>query len=251
MSYLSKEFSIDRVPLTKELHKQYCQTIIELIASQYYEKDPSSIGVTYDEQIKFFEDEYMGLYSTDDTQIVTFLYFDSITKEFIGTFMLRDAYKFNQRHKDQLVVMDPDDKFKSYFEKITQQCDALIEKYKIKERQCIYGTNLAMSPEYMKKIKSRGLKLIYSIFVDGFEWCYENNILYGLWTQFKESLIISTHAIFKIEESHDFIFVGGDKSIVTGKLFLVTMNDKEALEKTKIKMNEICERPKHSSSPKL
>ena len=246
-SYLAQEFGIDRVVLTKELHTKYCKKIIDLIVSQYFEKDPSSIGVSYDEQIKYFEEEYMGLFSTDDSQIVTFLYFDGETKEFIGTFMMRDAFKFNKKHKDQLAVIDPEDKFKDYFERITSSCDQIIDRYNIKERQCIYGTNLVIAPQYMKKIKSKGLKLIYSIFVDSFEWCYENNIKYGLWTQFKPSLIVSTQALFKIEEARDFEFVGGDKSVVKGKLFLVTLDDREALLKTKLKMNETCQRPK----PKL
>ena len=212
--------------------------------SQYFEKDPSSIGVSYDEQYRYFEEEYMSLFSSEDTQIVTFLYFDGKTKEFIGTFMMRDTYKFNIKHKEQLAVMDPEDKFKDYFVKITKCCDEIIERYNIKERECIYGTNLVIAPEYMKKIRSKGLKLIYSIFVDSFEWCFENGIKYGLWTQFKDSLIVSTQALFKIEEARDFNFIGGDKSIVKGKLFVVTLNDREALNKTKLKMNETCQRPK-------
>lgn len=250
MSYLAKEFNIIRVPLTKELHQKYCKTIIDLIVSQYCEKDPSSVGVSYEEQLKYFEEEYLGLFSTDDSQIITFLYFDGETKEFIGTFMLRDTYKFNIKHKKELANMDPNDKFLDYFVKITQGCDEFIAKYNIKAGECIYGTNLVIAPEYMKKIKSRGLKLIYSIFVDSFEWCYENGIRYGCWTQFKPSLIVSTQALFKIEEARDFCFIGGDKSIVTGKLFLVTLNDREALIRTKEKMNQTCQ-PKEKARPRL
>ena len=241
MSYLAKEFGIERVTLTKELHQKYCKTIIELLTVQYCEKDPSSVGVSYEEQLKYFEEEFMELFSTDDSQIITFLYFDSTTKEFIGTFMLRDAYLFNLKHKEVLKAMDPKDKFKDYFTQITQHSDALVEKYNIKPKECIYGTNLVIAPDYMKRIKSKGLKLIFSIFVDSFEWCYENNIKYGLWTQFKPSLIVSTQAIFKIREANDFKFIGGDFSIIQGKLFLVSLDDKEALEKTKLKMNETCQ----------
>lgn len=244
MSYLSQEFNIDRVVLTKELHAVYYKQILDLIVSQYFEKDPSSIGVSYDEQLKYFEEEFLNLFTTDDSQIVTFLYFDGETKEFVGTFMMRDAYKFNLKHKEQLVGMDPEDKFRDYFERITGSCDSLFQKYNIKERECIYGTNLAIAPQYMKKIRSKGLKLIYSIFVDSFEWCYNNGIKYGIWTQFKPSLIVSTQALFKIEEAKDFDFIGGDKSVVKGKLFLVTLNDREALEKTKLKMNETSQRAK-------
>lgn len=248
MSYLAQEFGIERVELTKELHAKYCNRIVELIADQYTAKDPSSVGVSYEENYKYFKEEFEGLFSTDDSQIVTFLYFDGTTKEFIGTFMMRDAYKFNIRHKEQLLTMDPEDKFLDYFKRITASCDEIINKYNIKERQCIYGTNLVISPDYMKKIKSKGLKLIYSIFVDSFEWCYDNGITYGLWTQFKPSLIVSTQALFKIEEGRDFSFIGGDKSVIKGKLFLTRLNDKEALNRTKLKMNETSQK---SQKPKL
>ncbi len=245
MNYLAEEFGIIRIPLTKELHEKYCKTIIDLIVAQYTEKDPSSVGVSYEEQLKYFEEEYLELFSNDDSHIITFLYFDGETKEFIGTFMLRDAYKFNLKHKEQLKTMDPEDKFLDYFKKITKGCDEFVNNYNIKAGECIYGTNLVIAPEYMKKIKSRGLKLIYSIFVDSFEWCNLNGIRYGVWTQFKPSLIVSTKALFKIREDRDFEFVGGDKSIVKGKLFLVSLDDKEALDRTKKKMKEVC-KPRES-----
>lgn len=240
MSALSQEFGLERIILNKDLHEKYCSTLIELIASQYYQKDPSSVGVSYEEQIKYFQEEFNGLFSTDQTQIVTFLYFDRATKELVGTFMLRDAYLFNEKHKKDLKGMDPDDKFLDYFTRITTSCDELFDKYNIKEKQAIYGTNLVVAPEFMKKIKSKGLKLIFTIFVDTVEWICENKIPYGIWTQFKESLILSTQTLFNVQEMRDFEFIGGDKSLVKGKLFLVNTYDLEYLEKAKKKLQGPC-----------
>ena len=233
------EFNLKTVILDEALYKKHYKQLIDLTSSQYYKKDPSSIGLNYEEQIKYFDDEYKGLFTTDKTAIVTFLYMDKTTGELMGTFMFRDAYVYNEKYKKELMTMSQNAQYFDYFTRITQACDTIFKKHNIKEGQCIYGTNLAVSGELMKRVRSKGLKLIFTIFLDALDWSCQNKWPYGIWTQFKESLIVSTQLVFTVKEALDFEFRAADfKTDVKGKLFLAMAGDKKQIEDSKRKINE-------------
>ncbi len=68
--------------------------------------------------------------------------------------------------------------------------------------------------------------------------CLETLILI-LWTQFKESLIISTQLVFTVKETGDFEFRAADfKTDVKGKLFSAMAGDKKQIEESRIKLEE-------------
>lgn len=233
------EFNLKTVILDEALYKKYYKQLVELTSSQYYKKDPSSIGLSYDEEIQYFEDEFKGLFTTDKTMVVTFLYMDKTTEELMGTFMFRDAFVYNEKYKKELKAMSEQAQYYDYYSKITQACDTIFKKHNIKEGQCIFGTNLAVSGELMKKVRSKGLKLIFTIFLDALDWACQNNWSYGIWTQFKESLIVSTQLVFTVKEALDFEFRAADfKTDVKGKLFLAMAGDKKQIEESRRKINE-------------
>ena len=233
------EFNLKTVVLDEILYRKHYKQLVELTSSQYYQKDPSSIGLNLEETTQYFEDEYKDLFTTDKTMVVTFLYFDKTTDELLGTFMFRDAYIYNEKYKNELKTMTAEAQFFDYFTKITQASETLFKKYDIKEKQCIYGTNLAMNPNLMKRVRSKGLKLIFTIFLDALDWACQNKWPYGIWTQFKESLIVSTQLVFTVKEALDFEFRAADfKTDVKGKLFLAMAGDKKQIEESRRKINE-------------
>ena len=231
------EFNLKTVVLDETLFRKHHKELVELTSSQYYQKDPSSTGLSLEETVQYFDDEYKDLFATDTTMVVTFLYLDKTTDELLGTFMFRDAYLNNEKYKIELKTMNAEAQLFDYFSKITQASESIFKKYDIKEKQCIYGTNLAMNPNLMKRVRSKGLKLIFTIFLDALDWACQNNWPFGIWTQFKESLIVSTQLVFTVKEALDFEFKAADfKTDVKGKLFLAMAGDKKQIEESRIKV---------------
>ena len=47
-----------------------------MITRQYYNKDPSSRGLTYEQLYQYFKEEYDEIFTTDDSFVHAFLFFD-------------------------------------------------------------------------------------------------------------------------------------------------------------------------------
>lgn len=231
-SFVYETYKLIRKDLTKELWDKYSAEIMKIVVGQYYSKDPSSKGLSYEQLYQYFKEEYDQIFINDDTFIHAFLFFD-IKGELVGTFMFRDAFLYTQSHKRTLQNMKPGDSFYDYYVQFIKIVENFWTKYNVQAGQCLYGTNLAFSAKYLETLKgNQVLLMILSVFIDLNNWWREKRLTegrfrYSLWTQFRKSLISTTEALFTCLESANFRFEAGDNSMVDGKLFFVEQKSVE------------------------
>ena len=75
---LFNSFQLTRKDLTKELWNKYSSELMTMITSQYYNKDPSSRGLTYMQLYQYFKEEYDEI---SQMMIVSSMLFFSLTKK--------------------------------------------------------------------------------------------------------------------------------------------------------------------------
>ena len=93
---------------------------------------------------------------------------------------------------------------------------------------------MAFSARYLEKYKGKKvLSLIFAMFADLSQWWEKNlkDFKYGIWVQMRQSLTSVTMQVFNILEAKDFIFMGDDKIMHDGKVFLVQIKDIEEVNK--------------------
>lgn len=231
-SFIYNTHRLIRRDLTKDLWEEYSTEIMKMVVGQYYNKDPSSRGLSYDELYKYFKEEYDQIFTNDITFVHAFLFFTT-NNELVGTFMFRDAVLYTKEHKKTLDKMMPGDSFYDYYVQFCKIADAYWKKYNVEEGHCLYGTNLAFSAKYLANFKEREvLLMILAVFIDLNNWWREKRLSegkyrYSMWTQFRKSLITTTQSLFKCLEGEDFKFIAGDNSKVEGKLFFVEQKTEE------------------------
>jgi len=230
---LSKHYNLTCKDLTKELWSQYSSELMTMIVSQYFNKDPSSRGLSYEQLYKYFKDEYDQIFTNDVSFVHAFLYFNQEGR-LVGTFMFRDAVIYVQTHRKILQGMKPTDSFYDYYLQFCLIAEGYFNKFNVKKGECLYGTNLAFSAEFLESLGSAKnvLNVILATFIDKANWWREKAMSekvfpYSMWTQFRKSLITTTKALFNCLGDDDFKFVGGDNVAVEGKLFFVTYKKKE------------------------
>ena len=148
--------------------------------------------------------------------------------------MIRDAYLICKFHEKAAEKMIPTDNFYDYFVQLIKHTNELFSKYNIREGDSIYGTNMAFSARYLEKYKGKKvLSLIFAMFADLSQWWEKNlkDFKYGIWVQMRQSLTSVTMQVFNILEAKDFIFMGDDKIMHDGKVFLVQIKDIEEVNK--------------------
>ena len=223
---LSTHFKISMKDLSKELWDKYSSELMTLVTSQYYDKDPSSRGLSYEQLYQYFKEEYEQIFTKDQSFYHAFLFFDE-KDQLAGTFMFRDAFLYTETHRKYLESMKPSDSFYDYYLQFCNIADAYWKKYNIGPEQCLYGTNLAFSAKFLASLKEKNILLmILATFIDLNNWWRERRLSegkfrYSMWTQFRKSLITTTQALFNCLEAEDFKFIAGDNSKVEGKLFFV------------------------------
>ena len=233
MSFLSDELKLKKVMLTRELYEKHQAQLIDMLVSQYYRKDPSSVCVSYDILFKYFEEEYQEIFTTDKSYKAGFLYFDE-EDTLVGNFMIRDAYLTCKRHEKTLETAKPEDNFYDYDVALVKETTEFIRKYDLKEGESIYGTNLVFSAKYLEKYKGKKvLALIFAMFADLSQWWEINlkDFKYGIWVQMRQSLMTITMQVFDLLEARDFIFLADDKIKHQGKIFMVQRTDIEQVKK--------------------
>ena len=230
---LSTHYNLYAKDLTKDLWNQYSGELMTMVTSQYFNKDPSSRGLTYEQLYQYFKDEYDQLFTKDESFVHCFLYFSDQGK-LVGTFMFRDAVEYVKMHKKILEGMKPTDSFYDYYVQFCLIADGYFKKFNAKKGDCLYGTNLAFSADLLQYMGNAQnvLNLILACFIDQAnwwrEWAEKDKVFpYSMWTQFRKSLITTTKALFNTLGDDDFKFVGGDGVMVDGKLFFVTYKKRE------------------------
>jgi hypothetical protein len=204
-----------------------------MIVGQYFNKDPASRGLSYEQLYQYFKEEYDQIFTNDETFVHAFLYFNQEGR-LVATFMFRDAVLYVKAHKKILEGMKPTDSFYDYYLQFCRIAEGYFNKFNVKKGECLYGTNLAFSAEFLEFLGSAKnvLNVILATFIDKANWWREKAMRekvfpYSMWTQFRKSLITTTKSLFNCLGDDDFKFVGGDNVIVDGKLFFVTYKKKE------------------------
>ena len=233
MSLLNDVLKLKRVDLTKDLFNKYREALLDMLTVQYYAKDPSSAGCSYEVLYKYFEDEYESIFTTDASYKAGFLYFDE-EENFVGGFMIRDAYLTGKVHEKAMVNMKPTDDFYDFYVALLKHFAELWSKYGIKENDAIYGTNLVFSAKFLTKFKGKAvLNLIFAMFADLSQFWATRlpEFKYGVWVQLRPSLYTTTMKVFNVVEGRDFVFMDDKGTQVEGKLFLVTKKEPEEVMK--------------------
>ncbi len=242
-SILFEHFRLTRRDLTKELWTQHSSEIMPLVVSQYFNKDPSSRGLSYDDLYEYFKEEYDHIFTKDESYIQGFLFYNE-KEEIVGTMMLRDAFLYTESHNKILEKMKETDSFYDYYVQFCKIANGYWKKYSIGPGECVYGTDLAFSSKYLEPFKEKQvLQMILAVFINLNSWWLqrrdEGKFRYSIWTQFRKSLITTTEALFNCLESEDFKFLAGDNSKVEGKLFFVEPKSEEEIKNLWMKSSKI------------
>lgn len=233
MSFLNDEIKIKKVQITPELYTLHRKELLDLLVTQYFRKDPTSYASSYEILLKYFQEEYDEIFTTDKSFISGFLYFDA-EGSLVGTFMFRDAYISCKSHELALEKMTADDSFYGYYVELKKHTNEFFQKYDLKEGSTVYGTNLAFSAKFLENFKGKKvLYLIFAVFLDLSEYWekYLSSYKYAIWVQLRQSLYSITMKMFNCIENREFVFIGDDKIKYEGKVFLVQRNNNEELKK--------------------
>lgn len=233
-SFIEIHFGVRKVPLTKPLWEQYKTQLMKMIVDQYYNKDPSCGGLSHSQVKEYFEDEYKTLFE-DKSIVETFLVFDK-DNSFVGTFMFRDAYLYTKLHRECLEKLKPNEPFYDYYLQFCNIADGFIKNHELREGNGLYGTNLAFTSAFLNKLQDKVLLFLMAFFIEMSMWISkkrieEGKIRFGMWTQFRKSLMTATESIFDVIDSKDFSFKAYDDTQCNGKLFFVKDKSQEHLMK--------------------